>query len=61
MLEVRNLVRRFPLRDEPALNDISFTVAAGDCIGGLAQVAKAVSDGAQAGIAMHKYLKSIKS
>jgi len=32
MLEVRNLVRRFPLRDEPALKDISFTVAAGDCI-----------------------------
>jgi len=35
--------------------------AAGDCIGGLSQIAKAVADGAQAGIAIHKHLRSIKS
>ena len=32
--------------------------AAGDCIGGVLQVAKAVSDGAIAGMEMSKYLKS---
>lgn len=34
--------------------------AAGDCVGGLLQVAKAVSDGAIAGVEMSKYLKGIK-
>lgn len=47
--------------DANFMTNIEGLFAAGDCIGGLAQVAKAVSDGAQAGIAMHKHLKSIKS
>lgn len=33
--------------------------AAGDCVGGLLQVAKAVSDGAKAGLAMTKYLRTL--
>jgi len=32
MLEVRGLVRRFPQLDEPALKNVSFSVAEGDCI-----------------------------
>ncbi len=32
--------------------------AAGDCVGGLLQISKAVSDGANAAIAINKYLKS---
>ncbi|MDP3130737.1 MAG: NAD(P)/FAD-dependent oxidoreductase [Bacillota bacterium] len=47
--------------DHDFMTNIEGLFAAGDCIGGLAQVAKAVSDGAQAGITMHKHLKSIKS
>jgi thioredoxin reductase (NADPH) len=47
--------------DGDFMTNIEGLFAAGDCIGGLAQVAKAVSDGAQAGIAIHKHLKSIKS
>lgn len=35
--------------------------AAGDCTGGLLQVAKAVADGAQAGISAGKYVRSRKS
>lgn len=38
--------------------NISGIFAAGDCTGGLAQIAKAVSDGAHAGIAVIKYIKS---
>ena len=34
--------------------------AAGDCTGGLLQVAKAVADGAQAGISAGKYVRSRK-
>ncbi len=32
--------------------------AAGDCVGGLLQIAKAVSDGAQVALSINKYLKS---
>ncbi len=35
--------------------------AAGDCTGGLAQIAKAVSDGAHAGVGAIKYIRSLKS
>ena len=34
--------------------------AAGDCTGGLLQVAKAVYEGAQAGINAGKYVRSLK-
>ncbi|HAQ57060.1 MAG TPA: thioredoxin reductase [Acholeplasmatales bacterium] len=47
--------------DADFMTNIEGLFAAGDCIGGLAQVAKAVADGAQAGITIHKHLKSIKS
>ncbi|MFA5006150.1 MAG: NAD(P)/FAD-dependent oxidoreductase [Candidatus Izemoplasmatales bacterium] len=47
--------------DADFMTNIPGLFAAGDCIGGLSQIAKAVSDGAHAGIAIHKHLKSIKS
>jgi thioredoxin reductase (NADPH) len=46
--------------DADYMTNVPGLFAAGDCIGGLAQVAKAVSDGANAGIAIHKHLKSRK-
>ncbi|MFH0993586.1 MAG: NAD(P)/FAD-dependent oxidoreductase [bacterium] len=47
--------------DANYMTNIPGLFAAGDCIGGLQQVAKAVADGAGAGIAIHKYLKSLTS
>jgi len=47
--------------DSEYMTNIPGLFAAGDCIGGLSQVAKAVADGASAGIAIHKHLKSMKS
>jgi thioredoxin reductase (NADPH) len=41
--------------------NIAGLYAAGDCIGGLLQISKAVSDGAQAALAINKYLKTITS
>jgi len=45
------------LVDENFMTNLPGIFAAGDCIGGLLQVAKAVSDGAQAARAMIAYLK----
>ncbi len=47
--------------DATFMTNIPGLFAAGDCIGGLQQVAKAVADGAGAGIAIHKYLKTLTS
>jgi len=44
--------------DDNFMTNIPGLFAAGDCIGGLSQIAKAVSDGAQASIALNKYLRS---
>lgn len=41
------------------MTNIPGLFAAGDCIGGLLQIAKAVSDGAHAALAMNKYVRSI--
>jgi len=46
--------------DENYMTNIPGLFAAGDCIGGLLQIAKAVDDGAKAGLAINKYLKSLK-
>ncbi len=46
------------LVDEKFMTNIPGLFAAGDCIGGLKQIAKAVADGAQAAIAIHKYLRN---
>ena len=45
--------------DESFAANVPGVFAAGDCIGGLMQVSKAVSDGAAAGINMIRYLKQI--
>ncbi len=45
--------------DDNFMTNIPGLFAAGDCIGGLLQIAKAVDDGAKASIALNKYLKSI--
>ena len=45
--------------DESFASNVPGVFAAGDCIGGLMQVSKAVSDGAAAGINMIRYLKQI--
>lgn len=44
--------------DSRFMTNIPGLFAAGDCIGGLTQIAKAVSDGAQAAIAIQKHLRS---
>jgi len=44
--------------DENFMTNIPGLFAAGDCIGGLLQIAKAVDDGAKAAIALNKYLKT---
>lgn len=44
--------------DSRFMTNIPGLFAAGDCIGGLFQIAKAVSDGAQAALAIQKYLRS---
>lgn len=44
--------------DAQFMTNIPGLFAAGDCIGGLSQIAKAVSDGAQASIFVNKYLRS---
>ncbi len=45
--------------DDNFMTNIPGLFAAGDCIGGLLQIAKAVDDGAKASIALNKYLKSL--
>ena len=45
--------------DENFATNVPGVFAAGDCIGGLMQVSKAVGDGASAGINMIRYLKQI--
>lgn len=45
--------------DESFATNVPGVFAAGDCIGGLMQVSKAVGDGAAAGINMIRYLKQI--
>jgi len=47
--------------DENYMTNIPGLFAAGDCIGGLLQIAKAVNDGAKAGLAISKYLKNRKA
>lgn len=64
--------RRWPARSEQELNEkgnirvneeMETTVpglyAAGDCTGGLLQVAKAVHDGAQAGLSACQYVRKL--
>ncbi len=46
--------------DEEFMTNIPGLFAAGDCIGGLLQVSKAVSDGAKAGIAVINYVRNNK-
>lgn len=43
--------------DESFMTNIPGLFAAGDCIGGLLQIAKAVDDGAKASLAINKYLR----
>ncbi|MDP2425734.1 MAG: NAD(P)/FAD-dependent oxidoreductase [Candidatus Izemoplasmatales bacterium] len=43
--------------DETFMTNIPGLFAAGDCIGGFYQIAKAVSDGAHASVAINKYLR----
>jgi len=47
--------------DANFMTNIPGLFAAGDCIGGLSQIAKAVSDGAQAAIAINKFVKNQKT
>lgn len=44
--------------DENFMTNVPGLFAAGDCIGGLYQIAKAVSDGAHVGLAINRYLKT---
>jgi len=46
--------------DNNYMTNIPGLFAAGDCIGGLLQISKAVSDGAQAGISVINYIKNKK-
>ena len=48
---------RFIKVDADGATNIPGLFAAGDCIGGLKQVAKAVHDGARAGLAAIKFLR----
>jgi thioredoxin reductase (NADPH) len=47
--------------DEQFMTNIPGLFAAGDCIGGFYQIAKAVSDGAHASVAVNRYLRSLKA
>ena len=47
----------FIVVDDKNMSNIPGLFAAGDCIGGLKQVAKAVHDGARAGLAAVKFLR----
>ena len=42
------------------MTNVAGVFAAGDCIGGLLQVAKAVSDGAMAGLMAVRYIKMLE-
>lgn len=44
--------------DDNYMTNVPGLFAGGDCIGGLLQIVKAANDGAQAAIAMNKYLKN---
>ena len=46
--------------DENYMTNVEGVFAAGDCIGGFAQVAKAISDGAHAATAITRYLRKKK-
>ena len=48
------------LVDKHFMTNIVGVFAAGDCIGGLLQVAKAVSDGAEAGLEAVRYIKTLE-
>jgi len=45
--------------DDKYMTNISGLFAAGDCIGGLLQIAKAVSDGAHAALSLNKYVRAL--
>lgn len=45
--------------DDKFMTNIPGLFAAGDCIGGLLQIAKAVSDGAHAALALNKYVRTL--
>jgi thioredoxin reductase (NADPH) len=45
--------------DDKYMTNIPGLFAAGDCIGGLLQIAKAVSDGAHAALALNKYVRAL--
>ncbi|MFW5794755.1 MAG: NAD(P)/FAD-dependent oxidoreductase [Bacillota bacterium] len=45
--------------DENFMTNVPGLFAAGDCVGGLLQIVKAVSDGAHAAIAMNKYIRAL--
>lgn len=45
--------------DREFMTNIPGLFAAGDCIGGLLQIAKAVSDGAHAALSLNKYLRRV--
>lgn len=45
--------------DKEYMTNIPGLFAAGDCIGGLLQIAKAVSDGAHAALSINKYLRQL--
>lgn len=47
--------------DPQFMTNIPGLFAAGDCIGGFYQIAKAVSDGAHASVAVNRYLRSLKA
>lgn len=47
--------------DQNYMTNIPGLFAAGDCIGGFYQIAKAVSDGAHASVAINKYLRNLKA
>lgn len=55
MVEGKNIVV-----DDRYMTNIPGLFAAGDCIGGLLQISKAVSDGAQAGISVINYIRNKK-
>jgi len=45
--------------DDKFMTNVPGLFAAGDCIGGLLQIAKAVSDGAHAALALNKYVRAL--
>jgi thioredoxin reductase (NADPH) len=54
MLDKNNIVV-----DDKYMTNIPGLFAAGDCIGGLLQIAKAVSDGAHAALSLNKYVRAL--